>query len=323
MTEIVRPEPLLLDSGHLINMAHYLSGRGMRQGVPFEWGEAYAALEGRMRSGGFIVLYHEPLAYEWIRNNSSERAAEVASILDRSLCVKPILPDPILFVVEAMNAARAAEPGLDYPGFDILRPLGYDKELAEWLNVAWPGRAENPELVEVAVPSPGSQPTATALVRGLAPHVAGGDAAFAEALAGQKHALDVTRDTQRRLGRKGPPTDEIRRHWLRTALRLEDVLRRTEPRFDAREIVEAIDLERCPAIRFKIDSFWLYARANENPPDNDMIDLTLLASIPYAAYSLIEKRLTEYVRQARSDWIGTSVFRSPVDLESALSESGP
>jgi hypothetical protein len=77
-------------------------------------------------------------------------------------------------------------------------------------------------------------------------------------------------------------------------------------------------LVACPSINLKVDAYWQYARANEEPKENDTIDLSLLAPIPYAAYALIEKRLAEFVRQVRHKGLEGRVFKDPVELIEVL-----
>lgn len=319
MSEILRPQTLLLDTGHLVNLVHRTTGQGMRRGIPTAWGDAYDELDRRLRSGDFIALFYEPLSYEWIQVNSIERALEIAAVLDRAMCVRNLLPDPVLFQVEAMNAAKIVEPGLDYPGFDVIRDLGFDAEIVEWFTRVWPDTSEHPTTVPVVVPGDVTEPSVSAIVRGLQPVIDGGRDLWKEALEGSRVALAQTRDTQRRLGRKGPCPESFKRHWLRTALGLDEILLRSGPGFDPKEIIAHIDLSACPAIDLKVDAYWQYARANEEAQENDTIDLTLLAPIPYAAYALIEKRLAEFVRQAGQGGLGERVFKDPVELIRAAS----
>ena len=166
--------------------------------------------------------------------------------------------------------------------------------------------------MHVAAPAAATEPSVTEIVRGLQPVINEGRALWSEALEGERAALTQTRATQQ--GQKGPCPEHYKRTWLRTAHRLDDVLKRTAPELDPNALIESIDLKLCPAVCLKVDAYWYYARANKETKENDTIDMTLLAPIPYVRYALIENRLAEFVRQARHEHVAGRVYRDPVTL---------
>lgn len=314
MTEILQPKTLLIDTGHLVNMVQVQRGRPLPRGVRPSWATAYGDLLNLLRCGALIPLFYEPLSYEWIQDNSLERALQIAAVLDQAICVKMVFVDTLLFLIEAMNAAKVVEPSLDYMPFDVIRPLGCNDDVLNWFTRVWPERSQHPSSVPVVISDWRANPTAAEMVRGYQSKILSDRDLWREALDGSRFALQQTKNTQRQYAQKGLPPESFKRYWLRTALRLDEVLRRTSGCADVDEIIRRIDLDACPAICLKVDAYWQYARAVINPTENDIADLTLLAPIPYADFSLIEKRMAEFVRQARKPSLLDGMFHDPTAL---------
>jgi hypothetical protein len=200
----------------------------------------------------------------------------------------------------------------------VVDDLGGGNELGAWFQAAWPREDEHPEMTPVVVERPAGPPTVGGLVRALHGIVNGSPDMWQIALDGERTMLETTRATLKQLGGRGPLPEVVRRHWLRTAHLLDQVLNRIAPGCDADALIAGLDLKACPSIQFKLDAYWCYAKANEAPKPHDMIDLMMFAALPYTDFALIENRMHEFVRQARPEGAARRWFREPSGLVTAL-----
>ncbi len=274
---------------------------------------AYRTIDEWLTTGRCVPLFYEPMSYEWIRQASGTGARDIAGILDSSVAVKRVLPDPLVFVVEAMNEAQRIEPMLGFPGFEVVRDFEFDGDLVAWFNEHWPHEDEKATVLG-HLAARGERLTVTAFVETLAAHVQAGNDLWQLALDGERHALAQTRKTQREYKSKGPLPDKFRRFWLKSAQSLDELIRRMAPELDAEDLLRRIDLDACPAIQLRLDAYWNYAKANEEPKSGDFVDLTMFAALPYADVALIENRMHEFVRQARRCGYEERVHRDPVAM---------
>jgi len=309
---------VFVDTNHLINLAHVGQGRPLRN-QSAERTRAYERLLEIIRSGRCAPLFYEPSAYEWVHGNSLESALEIADVIDRAGPAKCVVHDPVVFLVEAMLECNRLDPRIPVPDVAIVHDLGRGNELGGWFRSLWPREDELPEITPVVVERPGGPPSVVGLVRALHGRVNGSPEMWQMALEGERFALEGTRGTLKQLGGRGPVPETVRRHWLRTAHLLDQVLRRVQPDCDADALIAGINLDACPSIQLKLDAYWCYAKANESPKPHDMIDLMMFAALPHADFALIENRMHEYARQARPGEAARRWFRDPGDLVAALS----
>ncbi len=313
MESIIRPLRTFFDTNHLVNIAHLREGRGLRGGQNGRRVAAYEALDEWIRTGRCTPLFYEPMSYEWVRQESPTGARAIAAVLDSGILVKRVLPDPLVFVVEALNEAQRVEPRLGFPGFEVVREFAFDGDLVEWFNEHWPHDDEKATVLGRPA-ARGETLTVTGFVETLGVHLRAGNDLWQVALDGERHALSQTRQTQVEHGSRGPLPEIVRRHWLKTALSLDVVIQRMAPDLDADDLLGRIDLDACPALQLKLDAYWNYAKATEEPKTGDFVDLSMFAVLPYADVALIENRMHEFLRQARRSGYEERVHRDPVAL---------
>lgn len=306
--EIIQPLRVFFDTNHLVNLVHLRRGQTLRGGHGEERVAAYRTLDDWLTTGRCVPLFYEPMTYEWIRQRSETGAREIAAFLDSAITVKRVLPDPLVFVVEALNEAQRIEPRLGFPGFEVVREFMFDGDLVEWFNEHWPHEDEHATML--GHPAARSEKvTVGGFVDALAAHVRAGEDPWKVALDGSRYALTQTRETQRKHGSKGKLTDGFRRFWLKSAQRLDEVIRRMAPDLDADDLLARIDLDACPALQLHLDAYWSYAKATEEPKAGDFVDLTMFAVLAYADVALIENRMQEFARQARRSGYEERVHR--------------
>lgn len=322
MDRFIRPRRLFLDTNHLVNMAHLREGRALRGGQDERRVAAYRTLDEWIMTGKCIPLFYEPMSYEWIRQGSADGAYRIAAVLDSAVAILRVLPDPLIFVVEALNEAQRIEPRLGFPCFDVVRALAIDGDLVQWFNEYWPHEDEK-AIVHGRLGARGEHLSVVAFVGALARLVRTGNDLWQVALDGERHALDLTRQTQKEHGSSGALPEVVRRHWLKSALSLDKVIRRLAPGLDADDLLGRIDLGACPALQLKLDAYWNYAKATEKPKSGDLIDISMFAALPYVDVALIENRMHEFVLQARRSGYGQRVHRDPAALvEFVMSQDG-
>jgi len=318
MTQLVLPQTLFIDTGHLINLADLAMGSPLKGAQSKERVAAYEQIRDLLRIGRFIPIFYEPSAYEWVQGNSPQRALQIAAVLDQAVGVKRILPEPLLFTVEVMQECQRIDPRIPFPAVRIVDDIGSDDNLGAWFGDAWPEDAEKPDRIAVRIAAPGSRPTVSGVVRGFIESGKVGPDSWKLAHDGQAFSLRRTRETQAQRGGKGPVPEEVRRYLLRSFLRMDQVLHRIAPTVDVDDILARVELAACPALQLWLDAYWNYAKANETPQPGDMIDLTMFAVIPHADITLIEKRMHEFVRQVRGTRYAGQCFRDPIELVAAL-----
>lgn len=315
-SSIFRPPRVLIDTGHLVEIARMLHGQPVR--LPGGWQDAYSTILEFMRNGEVVPLFYEPLAYEWIQGTSESRQRELASVLDEAVAVMTVASDHVILRLEAtMEAARVA-PALGFQSHSPIRRFGTDPALARWKRSMYPEDASKLIRAPVYATAAGKL-TVQSVVRGIAAAVQNGLDAWNEAKSGHEEAVRTTRTTQARYGRPGLPPAHWKRHWLKTALGLDATITLHAPDQNADEIIESMDITRCPAISLKTDVLWQYARRPNEPEENDLIDLATLAPMAYADFTLTEKRLADLVRQSRHPEIAERVHRNPAEFVGALS----
>jgi len=263
-------------------------------GAPEAWRGPYKALLARMRRGECIPMYYEPLSYEWIENSTLDRALEIASVYDEAICVKKLAPAPLLLLLECLSEAQRVAPEIGYPGFEIVTNLQMNPDLVDWFTTVNRDPDEAPTVSGNIIVN---DPTVCDIIRSTFPVLSRG-MCWSHLLDGEREALAKTRETQASYGQRGLPPAKYKRNWLRTGVRLHKYVNEMAPHLQVEDVLEAMDLSRCPAVSLKVDTYWQYARANKEPQRNDAIDLTLIAPQPYVDFSLIERRLAGFVEQS-------------------------
>jgi hypothetical protein len=279
MSELLQPRRVFIDTGHLINLVDVGLEREVRN-QSAERTRSYQRLLELVKSGYCVPLFYEPSAYEWVHGNSLQRALEIAAVLDSAVRVKRVLHDPVVFLVEAMLECKRLDPRVPFPNVAVVDDLGRGNELGAWFRAGWPEEDEHPQMTPIVVERQDGRPTVGGLVRALHGIVNQSPDMWQIALDGERTALEGTRATLKRLGGRGPLPEVVRRHWLRTAHLLDQVLKRIAPECDADALIAGLNLHACPSIQLKLDAYWSYAKANEAPKPHDMIDLMMFAALP-------------------------------------------
>jgi hypothetical protein len=105
--------------------------------------------------------------------------------------------------------------------------------------------------------------------------------------------------------------------WLKRFLQIDKILRVANPKADVENLLNSIDVSRCPATHLNLRVRENLIRKKYQPEMNDCDDFIYLPIIPYADISLIEKRLSGWILQAEQK-MKTRVFCKPPDAASAL-----
>ncbi len=320
LSTIIKPLRTFLDTNHLVNIVHLRRGQALRDGRADARAAAYRKIDEWLTTGRCVPLFYEPMSYEWIRQESATGARDIAAIFDSAVTVKRVLPDPLIFVVEVLNETQRLEPRLGFPGFEVVTDFMFNSDLVAWFNEHWPRREEHATVL--GSPSASAEkPTVRGFVSALADYVGAGNDLWQIAVEGSRHALHQTRETQREHGSTGRVPDNVRRFWLKSAHGLDGIIRQMAPELDPDDLLQRIDLSRCPALQLHLDAYWNYAKANEELKAGDFVDLTMFAALPYADVALIENRMHEFVRQARRSGYDHRIFRDPVAMVDSVEKA--
>ena len=305
MSEVIRPMRAFFDTNHLVNLHRVRSGGSLAASEGTERHEAYLILAELIGSGRLLPLFFESQSYEWIHGKPESLKTQIASVLDSAPSVLSMLPDPEVFLVEGLNEAKRIDPNIDYPGFEIVEQLGGHNSLGLWMSAHSLTDAK-PEW---------RQPVETGSVKdfvmALADAIRGRSAEWREGISGDAFALEVTRKTQKKNSRLD---DATRRGWFQSAHNLQGVLRSIGASLDPGEIIQQIDLEKCPATVLRVETVWKFAKSNRKHKQNDMTDLAMLAPLAYADVALIEKSLHDCVRQTGLSGYMERVHRDVVSM---------
>lgn len=317
MSEIAQPLHLFLDTNHVINIGRIRAGGELRGKPDPARVAAYRQIGEWIKTGLFIPLFCETMAFEWMRMESDAAAMRAAAVLDSAICVKKVLPDPLVYIVEAMNECKRMEPSIDYTRHAAVCDMKFGGELVLWFTKHWPEKADHPAAVP-GTGRPDEQFTVVGFVQAVTPHFRRTPDNWRIALEGETIRLKTTHETIARSGGSKCPPEVARRHFLRSALWLDRVLASCAPKSDVDALLRGIEWSACPALDLYFTSYWNYAKANSVPKQGDFIDLTMFPTLAYTDVGLIENRMHEILRQSRREWDGTRVFRDPAQLVDAI-----
>ncbi len=317
MSELARPLHLFLDTNHAINIARLRVGGQLRGKPDLSRVRAYRQLDEWIKSACFIPLFCETMTYEWMRAQSDAIALQVAAVFDSACCVKQVLPDPLVYIVEAMNECLRQDPSIDYTAHEVVREMRFDGELVRWFTKHWPDKTEHPTVVAGAA-SLNDRFSVVGFVQAVASGFRGSPTNWSIALKGESTRLKATRETIARSGDSKAAPEIARRYFLRSALWIDRVLASCAPNADINALLRGIEWDACPALDLYFRSYWNYAKANREPKQGDFVDLTMFPPLAYTDVGLIENRMHEILRQSRREWDDTRVFRDPVTLVDAV-----
>ena len=157
-TELAQVPRVFVDTGHLVNLVNLSLNLPIKGVQTLERQQAYRRLHEMIRGGECTIASYEPAIYEWVWGNTMQRAHQIASVFDAAVSTKRILPDPLIFIVEAMQQCRRVEPRLPFPEVRIVDDVGAKDELQAGFALAWPHKGEQPETMPVRISSPGARP---------------------------------------------------------------------------------------------------------------------------------------------------------------------
>jgi len=320
MSGLLIPKRVFFDTRDLVYMKN-VAGRGPSSALSTEQRRGYSNLLKAIDDGLIwpVICLHQPV--EWLNDDGAGEAYAIAQVLDRTDDLYYVLDHVLVFCIEAANeAVRLAPSGVAVPS-PIIR-IGTE-------NIAIRFLAENVAMMKAHYDALG---------------LAGATAAYADARAIVRSVDDPA---QRALG----PTAQEQHDLFQSALKrsFDEMPRlRSHPEQTAvewllnvpmvRELVAALgvsnldefraafDLNNCPALRLWSRFWWRFAKAKEAAQKGiertDPPDITYLAAYVYADYSLAERRMTSFIRQADNE-MATRAFSNPSELLAELERHLP
>jgi len=238
---------------------------------------------------------------------------ELAVLYDNSANLLQVEPDPLIFILEALNGCRQVRPDLGIPQFEIVRQFSLQSPCADFLRQHLPAAQEG--LTRMVVESPVRVPsTVKSLVKTLHAHIKSNDEPWRVAIDGFEESLRVTREDKASRSDTSRYSSKTILHWLVYQKRVGEILTSLDPEIDPMQVIQEIDLEACPATLLWVNAYDQYVRANPTMrEDHDIIDVAFVPALAYADASLIEKRMRAYVHQGESG-MRDSVFSDPVEF---------
>ncbi len=317
------PPRVFLDTCHLSGMLCAQRGDSVPNDRDGCRTAAYQTLNSWLREGIFSPVWCELLVAEWIRHEDPERARRYARILDSAPQVLEFDPGVAVPQAECLNECRRIQPELQFPQFEILRPIALIRQLLVFMNQHHPNAKEAASSMEMQMPQgPQPQGTVRMFVEAYICVSPAASSVWEVGVKGDKFAFDTTKATQQSCSPEKLFLPATIKNWVLNALRLKDMLASVNPDCNPEDIVERIDISKCPGLCFYYRFYHNFVRNKKAYDDpHDLIDHAFIPGLCYCDHALVDKRVRDLIEQVQRDGAGREVTAAsdPRNLVSAVS----
>lgn len=309
---IISPPKLYLDTNHLVNISKI--HRGLSLGSSEKYRENYIFINKCIQEAtcALVFNFHAPL--EWVEGKATEESAlHLASIFDKAECLYQSESDTFIYASEVLGECKRVDHSVSFPELPILHYLQKGGQYTPAATIIAQHVPDydfgSTDKSSVPVVSISTHVTETLRWKKKNPEV------YEERIKGYNETLlqDNTR--------AGDCFDGFSKKdiigWLKRFVQIDKILRVANPKADVDNLLNSIDISRCPATHLNLRIRENLIRKKCQPDENDCDDFIYLPVIPYADISLIEKRLSGWILQAEKK-MKTRVFCKPPDAASAL-----
>lgn len=313
---IISPPKLYLDTNHLVHISKI--HRGLPLGTSEMYRDDYIFINRCIQEAkcALVFNFHAPL--EWVDGRATEESAlHLASIFDKAECLYQSESDTFIYASEVLEECKRVDHSVSFPELPILHYLqkgGQYTPAATIIAQHVPeydfGSTDKSSFPDrVPVVSISTHATETLRWKKKNPEV------YEERIKGYYETL--LQDIKLAGDDFVSFSQEQIVGWLKRFLRIDKILKVANPKADVDNLLNSIDISRCPATYLNLRIRENLIRNKRQPEKNDCDDFIYLPVIPYADISLIEKRLSGWILQAEKK-MKTRVFCKPPDAASAL-----
>jgi len=315
---IIFPLPkIYLDTNHLINISRVNIGASL--GSAEKYREDYIYINKCIQEAKCAIVFNLSSPLEWVEGNATEQTArQIASIFDKAECIYQAAADTIIYAVETLKECKRIEPSISFP--EIL-------ELQYLERGSYYTSAE--AIIQQHVPSYSFGTIKKPNFPKNVPVMSIKDHAI-EALRWSKKNPDICEERikgynetlQKDFSLAGDNFKGLSKReiigWLKRFIQIDKILEEVaSPRTNIDDLLNKIDISKCPAINLNIRIRENLIRNKCKPEDNDCDDFIYLPIIPYADISLIEKDMSDRILQVDQS-MKTKLFRKPSDAANAI-----
>jgi len=313
---IILPPKLYLDTNHLVNISKI--HRGLSLGSSEKYRKNYIFINRCIQEAkcALVFNFHAPL--EWVEGRATEESAlQLASIFDKAECLYQAESDTYIYASEVLEECKRVDPSVSFPELPILHYLQRGSQYTPAQTII----ARNVPDYHFGSTDKSSFPDHVPVVS-ISTHVI-------DTLRWSKKNPDVCEEringhNEAQLQDNTEAGDHFDGFlkkdiigWLKRFVQIDKILRIASPKANIDDLLDAIDISRCPATHLNLIIRKYLVRVKWQPEKNDCDDFIYLPIIPYADISLIETWLSKRILQAEEK-MKTRVFRKPRDAANAL-----
>lgn len=324
---VLTPPKIHLDTNHLINIRELRKGQLPPTVEKYRMG--YEFIDDRVRNRSFGLIFNPAAALEWVEGQATlEQAKQTASVIDSSPLQYEVETDKFVWLAEVLDECVRVKPDLRIPKWDKIshRKVGRPKRAA--LAELTKHCADYFEEGELDTGLTQKLPCTDALQAGyitVSEHVELAfklreeqPQVFRERVDGYKSAY-IDDATSLATHSIQEITAADKRRWLLDFLRVDRILRASDSTIKVEEVLDAIDLCRCPAVSLFCNARLCTLKAKPKPNENDGDDWSLLPVIPYADLVAVDHGFRHFLHQA-DPTLKSKVTSNPNDFPKMLQQ---
>mgnify|MGYP001614122725 CR=1 FL=1 len=320
---IQRPPKIYLDTNHLINVADVRKGKKL---PPGQSEDCYRSLDDCIRS--YCGLIFNPYAaLEWVEGNASiRRAREIAAVVDSAQVKYLIDADYLVYTTEIIELCRNIDTGLRAPDLPpVLQNISDNSDFRSALGILVhniPNYIEKQKLeqlqrkgelpITVPIFSAGEWTEDTFRWKQSNEEI------YQERRKGFGDSLSKDIESKEEYFNN---SKRYRIDWLKRFLKIDMILRASNPGIDIDDILGKIDVSQCPAVNLCWAVREKRMKSAHPPQDSDVDDYGYIPVIPYADIVLVERQLCGFILQADKSF-ESKVFSRVSDALNALQHRG-
>jgi hypothetical protein len=320
---IARPPKVYLDTNHLINIAKSRAGEKL-QG---QSSETYLFIDEYVRKHcGLIFSWTSPL--EWVEGDATEKSANaIAAIFESVKLVYMIEGDTFVYTREVLDECKRQNTERVVPQFDMMHIWNDGGSFRSALGVLGstiPGYVEkdvlsssvqNQKDISEVVPVV-SFPN---LIKEHFKYKKRNLAIYEERVKGFNESLQYDIDHAEEFFAN---SSYFITEWFKRHLKIDRILLALNPGIDVNEVLNTLDIEKCPAVKLFIHTREKRLRDKSPPKDNDVDDWFFLPVIPYADLVLTDRNFRHFILQA-DESLESKVFADASEAAQALKNLSP
>lgn len=316
---ILPPTKLYLDTNHVINISRIRENLSLDDSEMYR--DDYIFINRCIREAkcALVFNFHAPL--DWVDGEATEKTVkQLASIFDNAECLYLAESDTFIYASEVLKECKRVDSSVSFPELPILQYFQRGSQytsaqaiIARNVPDYHFGSTDKSSFPDhVPVESISTHATETLRWRKKNPDV------YEERINGHNEA-QLQDNTEARDHFDGFLKKDII-GWLKGFVQIDKILRVACPNADIDDLLDNIDISRCPATHLYLMVRKYLVQVKWQPEKNDCDDFIYLPIIPYADISLIETWLSKRILQAEEK-MKTKVFCKPPDAANALRES--